>query len=103
MVDIDVAASPSGNDIHYLVVNVPGTDAASGDVIHSYVPPFTVDYNPNRVPAFDPDSDFEHKIVFLVYQQQDEITGAPLETEFCPRVLTRLQVTNITMIAVSLI
>ena len=103
MVDLDIEDNPSENFIHYLVTNVPGTNAAAGDAIFSYIPPFTFDYVPGRVPEeFDQNSDLEHTIAILVYeQQQGEITGEQVETDICPRLLERIQVNLYLLLLIS--
>ena len=35
MFDVDIEGRATENFIHYMVVNVPGTDAASGDVLYT--------------------------------------------------------------------
>ena len=92
MVDVDIQNAPSGNFIHYMVTNVPGTEAASGDVLFEYIPPFTFDFVADRDPQFSRDSGKEHKIAIFVYEQQAEITDQPIETDVCPRLLERIQV-----------
>ena len=92
MVDLDIENQASENFVYFMVSNVPGTNVEMGQTIYKYIPPFVYDFDADRDPAFMPESNFEHNIAFMVFEQQAEITGQTEETDICPRLVERIQV-----------